>query len=403
MSDGNIQRDAAAGGRSSSIHARLIDLMAHPLAAVLPAASTLLFGLATGFFLLALRQENLGAGHWIALFGFGLAVLVTTGGREMGRDRLQRQQTGELRHAIRDVLEVAQTMPPRTFLGDFDELYRRESTATAVMVRGFSDSRLGEGDAALRQRVDHCIRSVLDALLDLAWIWDETPSASGLVYRVNVMTLVPRSEFEAAAGRQRADILRAMALHAPADRGAELTDPAVTAMLVLQPELSTNSRQRQTPNPDDLEPLALPVGPILKPGTVEDSALAWARAANLPGAPTAVALTRMDYVETSADIARHCREHLLYTSASRNCVEAFYKADAKGRSIVSFPIQGYTGGGETRPNTIGAVNIYRNRHGIMGGAKRAQQFALVTGPFRDLLFRLLQVRNELDQRLVGPE
>jgi hypothetical protein len=94
---------------------------------------------------------------------------------------------------------------------------------------------------------------------------------------------------------------------------------------------------------------------------------------------------RSDYVEDSDEFAVHVNEHGLYTPASRQRIAAYYRGDYKGKSIVSFTIRGpVSAATDESPVTLGAVNVYRNYAGIMGGLERARQFAHVTAPFRHL-------------------
>ncbi|WP_440998059.1 hypothetical protein [Arhodomonas sp. SL1] len=289
-------------------------------------------------------------------------------------------------------------MPPRTFLADFDRLIQRDAEATERVVRGyFEQSWDSEGDRTnFRERIDETIRHILDAILDLAWTWDEASMEPGVVYRVNVMWYYSRAYLEDNAILREA-VLRELRFHPEEEREAQLADDDTTGLLRVDPELTTNSLERGAANPDTPEPLALLVGPMLDSPKTDQAVLEAIRAFNLPGAPTAVATARSDYVEDSDEFAVHVNEHELYTPATRERVATYYRDDHKGKSIVSFTIRGpVSAATDGSPVTLGAVNVYRNYAGIMGGLDRARQFALVTAPFRNLLFRLMLLRGKVD-------
>lgn len=376
----------------------LIGVFAKPWAATVPALAMAVFGLVGGYFLWELRSSEPPSGWVLASLSIAFAsVFILTGLREAGREAQQRAQSENLDNSIRAVHEVALTMPPRTFLSDFDRLIQRDAEASEKVVLGFEEGRWenDEDTRAFQDRIDQTIRHILDALLDLAWTWDEASSEPGIVYRVNVMWYysLPYITSEPSL---RLQILSELKFHPRDEREKLLNGEGTTGALRLDPSLTTNSLERGTPNPDELLPLALLVGPMLESANTDQPILEAVRARNLPGAPMAVATVRLDYVEDSDEFVDHVERHDLYTQPSRNRIADYYQGDTKGKSIVSFPIRGPTSAAEDEPPvTLGAVNVYRNHAGIMGGAKRAQQFGLMTAPFRHLLFRLMLVRFRL--------
>ncbi len=377
----------------------LVGMFGRPWAAAVPALATAVLGLLGGYFVWELRSDQAPAPWlWLAVVGAALTVAVVTGLREAGRDYRQKTQSDELHESIQAVREVAQTMPPRTFLVDFDRLIQRDAEATERVVRGyFEQTWESEGDRArFRERVDETIRHILDAVLDLAWTWDEASTEPGVVYRVNIMWYYSRAYLEENSSL-RARVLEELRFYPESERESLLADEYTTGVLRVDPALTTNSFERGAANPDDPEPLALLVGPMLESPKTDQAVLETVRGFNLPGAPTAVATVRSDYVEDSDEFAVHVTEHALYTSASRKRIAAYYRDDHKGKSIVSFTIRGpVSAATEESPVTLGAVNVYRNYAGIMGGLDRARQFSLVTAPFRNLLFRLMLLRGKVD-------
>ncbi len=381
------------------VYYSLVGVFSRPWAAAVPALATAALGLLGGYFVWELRVGHAPAPSlWLAVGVTALLVAVVTWLREAGRDHRQRTQSDELHESIQAVREVAQTMPPRTFLADFDRLIQRDAEATERVVRGyFEQSWDSEGDRTnFRERIDETIRHILDAILDLAWTWDEASMEPGVVYRVNVMWYYSRAYLEDNAILREA-VLRELRFHPEEEREAQLADDDTTGLLRVDPELTTNSLERGAANPDTPEPLALLVGPMLDSPKTDQAVLEAIRAFNLPGAPTAVATARSDYVEDSDEFAVHVNEHELYTPATRERVATYYRDDHKGKSIVSFTIRGpVSAATDGSPVTLGAVNVYRNYAGIMGGLDRARQFALVTAPFRNLLFRLMLLRGKVD-------
>ncbi|MDN3519143.1 hypothetical protein QWY84_16125 [Aquisalimonas lutea] len=378
----------------------LIGVFGRPWAAAVPALATATLGLIGGYFLWELRSDHAPSPWlWLAVGVTALLVAVVTALREAGRDHRQKTQSDELHESIQAVREVAQTMPPRTFLSDFDRLIQRDAEATERVVRGyFEQSWESDADRAkFRERIDETIRHILDAVLDLAWTWDEASTEPGVVYRVNVMWYYSRAYLEDNADL-RADVLRDLRFHPDDEREALLDDEYTTGALLVDPALTTNSFERGAANPDDPEPLALVVGPMLESPITDQAVLEGIRARNLPGAPTAVATVRSDYVEDSDEFAVHVDDNGLYTPTSRQRIAEYYRDDYKGKSIVSFTIRGpVSAATDEAPVTLGAVNVYRNYAGIMGGQERARQFALVTAPFRHLLFRLMLLRGQVDR------
>lgn len=383
----------------------LVGVFGRPWAAAVPALATAALGLIGGYFVWELRSGHAPSPWlWLAVVVAALLVAAVTALREAGRDHRQRMQSDELHGSIQAVREVAQTMPPRTFLSDFDRLIQRDAEATERVVRGyFEQSWERHADRArFRERIDETIRHTLDAILDLAWTWDEASTEPGVVYRVNVMWYYSRAFLDNNPGL-RTNVLRELRFHPDEERAELLTDERTTGALLVDPALTTNSLERGAANPDDPEPLALLVGPMLESPITDQAVLEGIRALNLPGTPTAVATVRSDYVEDSDEFAMHVNEHGLYTPTSRRRIAEYYRNDHKGKSIVSFSIRGpVSAATDEAPVTLGAVNVYRNYAGIMGGLERARQFALVTAPFRNLLFRLMLLRGQVEREAMEP-
>ncbi|TQF00207.1 MAG: hypothetical protein FKY71_04675 [Spiribacter salinus] len=324
------------------------------------------------------------AWFWAATAIFVLGVLA----REKYRLAAYRRDRSLLHQDIDAVREVAHSMPPKDCLEKAAQLFRRVSRETDVIVLGASAANPGAEFQNWREPVNEAIRSILDALINIAHIFDSPHGDPTPVYRANVMWVRETQDAEDEAVQQTLwDWAQRLA---PASN-AEQFFASVDRLLVLDLNLTTNSLDVGNPEPDTLAPLCL--------GFTDSDG--YRANINLPGAPECLSNTSMERIADSHEICSILRNQKKeYGDAALRKVDEYYKKNTVGRSIISMPITGIDPDNpESEEDWVPAVlSIYRNEPGILHTDDRATMFHHEIVPFLDLLARLCRLRSELDSK-----
>ena len=292
--------------------------------------------------------------------------------RHYAVNRAHQHEVDRLITTIQEVRDEALLMPPEHFLEQYQRSYKR--------IQGFADSHTDfwlaspDEQAVQREDIARSIRSVLDMVLNLAWIWDRQEAGSGSIYRANIMRRRPASEL--ASAPNVVDHVEAGLRHFSPAMVDELFSKA-PAFVALDRDLTTNSRAFEEPESDDLEPLAFPVFAPEHQYRI-----------NVPGAAAAAATVKPSYVGDIEAIARDIDARKGFDAQTRRNFGLYYREDPKARSVLSLPICQYDPHGEAQA-IFGVLNIYANRRKILGSEQRAVRFAMLCGPLLSALGTLV--------------
>ncbi|WP_290649163.1 hypothetical protein [Aquisalimonas sp.] len=148
---------------------------------------------------------------------------------------------------IQEVRDEALLMPPEHFLDQYQRSHKR--------IQGFAESNADFWlaspleQATQREDIARSIRSVLDMMLNLAWIWDRQETGSGSLYRANIMRRRPASELHNEVAVLE-HIEQGLGLFSQEMRD-DIFDYA-PAFVALDRDLTTNSLVFEQPERDDL-------------------------------------------------------------------------------------------------------------------------------------------------------
>lgn len=292
----------------------------------------------------------------------------------------------ELKDNIESVREIARTMPPKDYLEKYSEAFFYSSfNADNIYSTTLSSILEKNNPENNRFSLNETIRVVLDAMINLALIYDTPHYQKNVKYIANIMWV--RSPNDPRDQEVRKELWKSAAKLSSFNNYLAFF-ASVDLLLVLDQNLATNSNNVGKPELDILEPLCL--GHCIgKKG----------EGFNLPGPPESLAKGYYSHVQDSREIADTLKE---YGDRERENVRRYYSREDRERSIISMPIMGYDPStGAKEPSIIAVVSVYRNFPGIMKDDQRAYMFYHQMSPFLSVLYRLCWIRYKLDELAKG--
>lgn len=331
-----------------------------------------------------------------------LLVAVIASAREYHKHHIEARQKEELTGNIdalggniEDVKLIARTMPPKGYLNMFaSDLGRVGFDAenalhyARVSLQSLLNSHNAGGEITPgqvqsmltdpREEVNKSIRLSLDAVINLAFHFDQPQLKNKVEYSASIMWVIDPEKLSDTSSR---DVIWQSAEGLSYCRNADMFFASADKLLILDENLATNSAQ-PGPDVDSLKPLCL----AYRHNEPEY---------NLLGAPATLATTDYCHVPDASAIHEALKG---YDDKRQQKVEQHYENHSHSRSLLSMPLTGFDAevGFEEEP-LIAVVTLARDTPGIMQGGERAQMFYHQMTPFLALLFRLCLMRLEFDK------
>jgi hypothetical protein len=210
------------------------------------------------------------------------------------------------RNEVEQLEALIETVPPPNFLQQFESAFKK---AVAVLRNAEEDS------------VDfEAIRVALNLVIVLAAQWDYRTSKSTDVYRANIMLNLgsPRWSATIATAGER--------VYGKAQWKA-FENQDVGILWVDRRLATADPRSGDTEKGGEMDGAVMPLALVYAGGEESNDI-------NLDGAPVAFAEERVSYVGDCKTISTNFPRDL--SANSRSKVEAYYRDDAKARSLISF-------------------------------------------------------------------
>lgn len=297
---------------------------------------------------------------WLTLVLFGIMFFERQRYDDAARERLETTSA--------NIKTLVETLPPKAFRSQ----YARQSHSSWNALATVAPRHLGSDVTA--EKFAGFIRSLLQSIATLAFVYDDQPSAS---YAANVM-LFEEPSTSAEAFTQ--NVLSALKF-IPADIDLH----QLRGVLLLRSDLSATTA-KASPDVDETVPvIALPVPKDPKHG---------ARWALLPGAPIAFVTGEIDGYADSRTLVSWCVEKGDFAPSVVDAVAQYFEQGAGKdiRSFISRPLFSDDG----RP--IGVLNLHADRTNILGPATdRREIFQAVVTPLFLELGRAVSMLVELEK------
>lgn len=216
---------------------------------------------------------------------------------------------------------LTETSPPKAFLNQYDELFRKVVDARSRAIRAARASPKSNEDTITR-----AFRFVLDAMLQLARRWDSTTEIERIgkrVYRANIMWCLPKDAVTDSARKTRLiELGKTFYDFDDVDAMFEAADGFLKVDIPLSTKESTDNE------PDtEINDLML----IFNVGGRKSTK-------NIDGAPIAAASGNAAYVLDTSNMREFAKQQKGFTRSELDKIEKYYQGDDKGRSIISLPI-----------------------------------------------------------------
>ena len=327
---------------------------------------------------------------WL-IFGF---VAITAGLKEYFKYHEGKKYKLELENAkaelksnIESVKEIASTMPPKNYLSIYSEAYYGCAFSTdhiySVVLMSLIEQAKPETH---REELNLVIRIILDAVINLAFVYDTPHFSKNVRYSANILWVKSASYIQSDSSKKK---LWSAAKDLSSFNNSTAFFSSVDELLILDKNLSTNSENIGIPEVDSLDPLCLG----FRFRTNE-------KGFNLPGAPQSLEKNHYSYVSDSSNVVNKLTQ---YGESARERVRQYFSNDKQARSSISMPIAGYDAAtADKRSSIIAVLSIRCDEPDIMKGDHRADMFYHHIVPVLGLLYRLCWLRSKLDE-LAGRE
>ncbi len=294
---------------------------------------------------------------WLLLIIFSILLAF----QQFRLHKRRRADQDTLTNQISNLEKVLGTMPPVDFMDALSKAfqdYDNYITGQKAIAKYTAQNQSEEEVIKLAKDYKNHTRFILSNMIALASQWDSTLTSGphGATYRGNIM-IFRSKEYLVNLDDTAAKILFSSAHFIHEDRKTALQ--SLDGILEVDIEMTYRSASNQSdkannqstliPHDDEIKPFALGVKfPTPGKDTLQ----------NLPGAPEAFVTDRPTIIPDNTAIADLCKRAGFVENSELDSIEKYYEADAKGRSIICWPIKDAEG------NRIAVINIYRDKKDI---------------------------------------
>lgn len=331
------------------------------------------------------------ATFWVVVFIFFVLVFwrdrAVARKNEYEQRRLESAYT-EVGEQIERYTQLLRTLPPKDFLYVYRETFlkSRKAAELAIDLGQIDDEELRPQQLKV---LEEAVRTVLTALVDLAYQWDSPiPKNIGEVtYRANIMIYHDLDEYS--DDELKKLWVRKRFFVAP---NIATAAQSIDGVLDLPDNRFTTTTSTSEPLPDDdITPFALPVTRVRESndGVTEDGRYIQ----NIPGAPSAFVNCKSEWIFDKEGMIEKCAKIKGLTGHVQSEIEHYYREKTSTSSIVSFPLTKIDDEGLEEP--IAVLNIYRNKDSILRNEERSSEYDSLIQPFCLLLVELLTYHGDL--------
>lgn len=309
-----------------------------------------------------------------------ITVIFLAWAKEMAREQKTHELQGELNENIAEVRDISLTMPPKDYLHWYATLFNEAEAEVENAYYGVTWALEHDREEmdSWRASTDQCIRLALDAILNLAIVFDSPHDHESPNYAAGISWIIPKEDLPA---NDYSEIWR---LASPLSRheNQEGFMASSDLLMVHDVNLSTTPYTDAQPDTDCMKPLVM---------GWEDRDN-FSNHVNLPGPPQAYEALEFSRVEDSHQEHTKLAE---YGDSAKERVLAYFKTHTSQRSYLSMRISGMTPTID-EPTPIAVLTICRETPFIMGNGVRARMFYHQITPFLSLLFRACWLRLLID-------
>ena len=304
-----------------------------------------------------------------------VAAVVLIGMRELGLGAVIKIREKDLEGRI-------STLPPQSFLEYYGDGLKEIGEIRRGTKQDFAKGTLTSDE------LDASIRTVMKHILGMARLWDGISSDELMLYRSNIMEVVPPELMDDI--RDDVQGYQELVLNSPfflyGDNYSSRLDSASGLLLIESNRLTVTSNSHGMEPDEDVKPICLPFsypGPYLQENLQP----------NLPGAPEALVSKSARYLKSTATemfqwLALLREKSNRYDRNFAHKIREYYSKSDHAQSILSIPIV-FNG------KAMAVLNIYRNKDGIFRGEERAQQFAALMSPVCYHLAKMLSLSSRI--------
>lgn len=335
----------------------------------------------------AVTDQDTTSALWPAIFfcvSFLLVVIIAWF-KEFARAAEARELRQELNEQIDDLREITRTMPPRDYLERYGEQSRKVSFEAQTVIPGITQAmERGEDLEEWRDTINNAVRVVLDAILNLAMVFDAPHDSRRPVYWASIFWIKTPNDVD--HGSRDAVWEHAWELSRHEDAGSFFSRSEV--LLVRDVNLSTSrfTVDQKDPEPSPLLPLVL---------GWEEAEVPEAR--NLPGLALALDRSRYSWISDTRMAMPQLTEFGL---SARERVGSFFSTNLEYRSLMSMRLEGVSSK-DAEMMDVAVLTLHRDSPGIMRSLERADMFYHQLAPLLPRLFELCYARQALDANATG--